>query len=70
MAPEAPLPGKSEVVFDVQTATCELNGGARDASCKTTEMTLRTAMVGKAVKSMDQLPVSILAFRRITRLAA
>jgi hypothetical protein len=30
---------------------------------------LRTAMVGMAVESTDQTPVSVLIFRRITRLA-
>jgi hypothetical protein len=30
--PEAPLPGKSEVLFEVQTANREPNGGARDAA--------------------------------------
>jgi hypothetical protein len=33
------------------------------------EATPRTAMVRKAVKLMDQLPVSVLLFGRITRLA-
>jgi hypothetical protein len=34
------------------------------------DATLRTAMIGKAAKSMDQLPVSVSIFRRIARLAA
>jgi hypothetical protein len=68
VAPEAPLPEKKRGVFEVQTANREPNGGARDAS-KMIEATPRTAMVRMAVQSTDQMPVSILTFRRITRLA-
>jgi hypothetical protein len=46
----------------VQQSNRELNGGARDA-CKIMAATPRTAMVGKAVKSTDQMPVSILLFK-------
>jgi hypothetical protein len=49
MAPEEPLPRKSNVVL----ANRELNSGARDA-CKTMAATPRTAMVGTVAKSMDQ----------------